>query len=240
MRDERPEDEQNPELIRELANIKYNYFLTSFKEVFNDVLEERRRIVKEQNSRLRSMEQELAASQRESSTIRRTDDLRHTTSHQMINDRFGTASKSVLGGGSITPAVGSTTGSVAALPTRSQLVLLTGSDQKQIDKMRMRNERFTSKLINDQNKQERYQNHLIKRSEKHEQNKQNREDKEYDRKDFVQVAQERREKQQSIIKARRLEEEKKWAAEHRRQKEENEKRFAKLQLVDEERINQMK
>ena len=74
------------------------------------------------------MERELVASQRESSTILRTDDLRHTTSHQMINDRFGTASKSVLGAGSFTSAVGTTSGSVATLPTRSQLVLLTGSD----------------------------------------------------------------------------------------------------------------
>ena len=47
MRDERPEDDQNPALVNELAAIKYNYYLTTFKEVFNDVLDERRRIIKE-------------------------------------------------------------------------------------------------------------------------------------------------------------------------------------------------
>ena len=47
VRNDRPEDDSNPSLIRELASIKYNYYLTTFKEVFNDVLEERRRIAKD-------------------------------------------------------------------------------------------------------------------------------------------------------------------------------------------------
>jgi len=50
VRNERPEEDQNPDLIRELATIKYNYYLTTFKEVFNDVLEERKRVVKDQRS----------------------------------------------------------------------------------------------------------------------------------------------------------------------------------------------
>lgn len=48
IRNERPEDEQNSTLIRELAMIRFNYHLTTFKEVFNDVIEERRHIVKEE------------------------------------------------------------------------------------------------------------------------------------------------------------------------------------------------
>ena len=39
-------------MIRELATIKYNYYLTTFKEVFNDVLEERRRIAQEIRTRM--------------------------------------------------------------------------------------------------------------------------------------------------------------------------------------------
>ena len=34
-------------LIKELATIRYNYYLTTFKEIFNDVIEERRHIVHE-------------------------------------------------------------------------------------------------------------------------------------------------------------------------------------------------
>ena len=52
--------------------------------------------------------------------------------------------------------------------------------------MRMRNERFTQKLISDQERKDKYKNELIKRASKHEKNKQNLEDAEYDRKEFVQ------------------------------------------------------
>ena len=50
IRNERPEEDQNPVLIRELATIRYNYYLTTFKEIYNDVIEERRHIVHEQHS----------------------------------------------------------------------------------------------------------------------------------------------------------------------------------------------
>ena len=48
IRNEKPEEDQNPTLIRELAMIRYNYHLTTFKEVFNDVIEERKHIMKEE------------------------------------------------------------------------------------------------------------------------------------------------------------------------------------------------
>ena len=48
IRDEKPEEDQNPTLIRELAMIRYNYHLTTFKEVFNDIIEERKHIIKEE------------------------------------------------------------------------------------------------------------------------------------------------------------------------------------------------
>ena len=48
------------------------------------------------------------------------------------------------------------TASVASIPTKT--VMLTMNDQKQIDKMRQNNEKFTNKLINDQSKKEKYQN----------------------------------------------------------------------------------
>ena len=51
MRNEKPEEDQNNQLIRELATIRYNYYLTTFKETFNDVIEERQRIEKEERNR---------------------------------------------------------------------------------------------------------------------------------------------------------------------------------------------
>lgn len=50
VRNERPEEDQNPVLVRELATIKFNYYLTTFKEIFNDVIEERRHIVNEEKN----------------------------------------------------------------------------------------------------------------------------------------------------------------------------------------------
>lgn len=38
------------------------------------------------------------------------------------------------------------------------MVLLTDDDAKQIDQMRIRNERFTNKLISEQEKKEKYKN----------------------------------------------------------------------------------
>ena len=52
IRNEKPEEEQNPVLIKELATIRFNYYLTTFKETFNDVIEERRQIIKEQRTGL--------------------------------------------------------------------------------------------------------------------------------------------------------------------------------------------
>ena len=54
------------------------------------------------------------------------------------------------------------------------------------------------------------------------------------------MAKQRREKQQELIKAKRALEEKKWAELHQKQKIEAEKRMQKMQLVDAERIEQMK
>ena len=51
VRNEKPEEDQNNQLIRELATIRYNYYLTTFKETFNDVIEERQRIEKEERNR---------------------------------------------------------------------------------------------------------------------------------------------------------------------------------------------
>lgn len=56
----------------------------------------------------------------------------------------------------------------------------------------------------------------------------------------MQQVKERREKQQEIIKLKRMEEEKRWAEQHTKQKLEAEKRIAKLQLVDAEKVEQMK
>lgn len=50
VRNEHPDIGQNAEMIRELAMIRFNYYLTTFKEVFNDVLEERSKIVNERRN----------------------------------------------------------------------------------------------------------------------------------------------------------------------------------------------
>ena len=59
IRNEKPEEEQNPVLIKELATIRFNYYLTTFKEIFNDVIEERRQIIKEQRTGLSAERDEL-------------------------------------------------------------------------------------------------------------------------------------------------------------------------------------
>ena len=160
VRNDRPEDESNPALIRELASIKYNYYLTTFKEVFNDVLDERRRIAKDQRTRLinamtsfdpsthpmQAYDGQVFGSGRSSmvaDTRMRPSGLNKSVSHTNIKpDRFG-PSKSMrdLSSSIITSS------SVANIPTK--VVALTGNDQKQIDQMRLRNERFTNKLIQD-------------------------------------------------------------------------------------------
>ena len=62
---------------------------------------------------------------------------------------------------------------------------------------------------------------MIARSQKIEQNKVNLEEKELDRKEFVEIAKERREKQQELIKKQKRDEERKWSELHLKQKEES-------------------
>ena len=81
VRDERPEEDQNPVLIRELATIKFNYYLTTFKEIFNDVIEERKRIV---NERLRTGTYVREIYSRDTVNRIRTDDLRKSTSQNVL------------------------------------------------------------------------------------------------------------------------------------------------------------
>ena len=78
------------------------------------------------------------------------------------------------------------TSSVAALPTKA--LALNELDQRQIDKIRVRNERFTNKLIHEQSKKQNFQTALISRQAKHDKTKENLENKELDRKDFVYYA----------------------------------------------------
>ena len=46
-------------MIKELATIRYNYYLTTFKEIFNDVIEERRQIIKEERTGLSQEREEF-------------------------------------------------------------------------------------------------------------------------------------------------------------------------------------
>ena len=146
-------------LIRELATIKFNYFLTTFKEIFNDVFEERRHIVNEERSKMMSLDRTQLMS-RESAVLR-TEDLRKSTSQVLLSERFRSK-------GALKDLTSSISSASPVMPMSQKAVLLTDLDQKQIDKMRQRNERFTQKLISDVEKKERYQNELIKRSKKHE------------------------------------------------------------------------
>ena len=128
IRNERPEDEQNPTLIRELAMIRYNYYLTTFKEVFNDVIEERRHIIKEEfmSGGSQVIMSSVAASTLEQAIVPPTASLLRSNKSQstlksrmqaaaMPRDRSGgpiktTAVKKTLGGIS-------TSSSVMALPS---------------------------------------------------------------------------------------------------------------------------
>ena len=77
IRNERPEEDQNPVLIRELATIRYNYYLTTFKEIFNDVLEERRHIMHEEVNHIHNQRAKLIS--RESITKFTPDEIRKQT-----------------------------------------------------------------------------------------------------------------------------------------------------------------
>ena len=179
IRNERPEDEQNPTLIRELAMIRYNYHLTTFKEVFNDVIEERRHIIKEEfmsggsqmigiSLTLDSMTANANATAMPQTGALLRSNQSQSTLKSRVQNAMGSRDRS---GGPQVSKKGtiSTSASVMALPsTNKGSVLLTENDQKQIDKIRVRQERFTSKLIVEQNKKEKYQQQLIARSQKHE------------------------------------------------------------------------
>ena len=90
IRNERPEEDQNPVLIRELATIRYNYYLTTFKEIFNDVLEERRHIVHEEINQFHNQRSKLVS--RESAVAKyKADEIRKNTSsnsQQILTERL--------------------------------------------------------------------------------------------------------------------------------------------------------
>lgn len=140
IRNEKPEEDHNPNLIRELAMIRYNYYLTTFKEVFNDVIEERKHILKEQGSGVYSPSDAIKPTQYQTD-IRQMSGKRPQRSQQssqIINSRFihnshgrdrSTGSK-VGGTAGANPILQSsaisTSASVLALPTKA--VLLTEND----------------------------------------------------------------------------------------------------------------
>ena len=131
IRDEKPEEDQNPALIRELAMIRYNYHLTTFKEVFNDVIEERKHIIKEEfisgGSQVISPQKSLP--RMGSGGLLRVNQSQSTLKSRiqvaaMSRDRSGgrTAIKNANKNSSII----STSASVMALPSKT--VLLTEND----------------------------------------------------------------------------------------------------------------
>ena len=122
MRNERPEEDQNPTLIRELATIRFNYYLTTFKEVFNDVVEERRHILKEEWSKMEGDRAKLFSAQGSIQKLN-TDELRKSTSIAVLKERFG--AKTAKRTRDFTTSVVSS-GSVASLNAKT--IMLTDSD----------------------------------------------------------------------------------------------------------------
>ena len=55
--------------------IRYNYYLTTFKEVFNDVIEERKHILKEEVTNGANSQQQLIPQSQ--TRVRMSSDLRH-------------------------------------------------------------------------------------------------------------------------------------------------------------------
>lgn len=62
IRNERPEEEQNSGLIKELATIRFNYHLTTFKEILNDVIEERKHIINDEIAKSQFERRKMEAS----------------------------------------------------------------------------------------------------------------------------------------------------------------------------------
>ena len=156
IKNERPEDEQNTNLIRELATIRFNYYLTTYKEIFNDVLDERRHICQEiRNKHANQSQMRSGMFSPHVSTIQmKTEDLRKSTSVALISSRFtdriaaaATSKKKGKHVRDFTTSIMSSA-SVVNFPV-SKTIALTETDQRQIDKMRVRNDRFSNKLIQD-------------------------------------------------------------------------------------------
>lgn len=95
IRNERPEDEQNPVLIKELATIRFNYYLTTFKEVFNDVIEERRHVAQELRA---SSNDDRGIMSREYVNQLKTEDLFKSQSQSVLNESRFAGRSSVPGG----------------------------------------------------------------------------------------------------------------------------------------------
>ena len=136
MRNEKPEDDQNPMLIKELAKIKYDYYLTTFKEIFNDVIEERVRIVNEERSKISSIERPTMYS-REVAQRLNASDLHKSKSHLLLKERF---KKTPMSGKGISRKDNSSillpTAAESVISSAQKTVLLTNSDYKQIEKIR--------------------------------------------------------------------------------------------------------
>ena len=66
---EQPESETNPQLVNELATIKYNYHISSFKDTINDIIEERDRIKYDNRIRAEKAERQMARQEKNMSTM---------------------------------------------------------------------------------------------------------------------------------------------------------------------------
>ena len=136
---EQPESETNAELILEMAQIRYNYHLNAFKDAINDIMEERDKLKLEQ--RMQGMRDKVSTSQQKSYTA--------------VNSR-GNTSPSSLKHKSL---------STAAL--RPESLTLTSKDVQHINKMQDRNDRFTNKLLVEQQLKEKHKSTIEELQRRH-------------------------------------------------------------------------
>ena len=122
-----------------MAQIRYNYHLNAFKDAINDIMEERDKLKLEQ--RMQGMRDKVSTSQQKSYTA--------------VNSR-GNTSPSSLKHKSL---------STAAL--RPESLTLTSKDVQHINKMQDRNDRFTNKLLVEQQLKEKHKSTIEELQRRH-------------------------------------------------------------------------
>ena len=126
-------------MLLEMAQIRYNYHLNAFKDAINDIMEERDKLKLEQ--RMQGMQDKVSTSQQKSYTA--------------FNSQSNTSPSSLKHKSLSTAAL------------RPESLTLTSKDVQHINKMQDRNDRFTNKLLVEQQLKEKHMSTIEELQRRH-------------------------------------------------------------------------